>query len=142
MLEWSNSTTLVVDQLCLGLALVLITIWSTLLAHSGCARASMPRCVGKELADRAVAGLCVYWCSIERASVREFLCTPKFRCFIVCSMQFCSVDSIRSVQYCGVATAHDHDLLRVACACEYLYMRDNAYKFWPYSFKLIGPYLE
>ena len=29
-----------------------------------------------------------------------------------------------------------------ACACGYLYMRDNAYKFWPYSFKLIGPYLE
>ena len=55
---------------------------STLLARSGCSRASMPRCMGKELADRAVARLCVYWCSIERASVRKFMCTPKFRCFI------------------------------------------------------------
>ena len=73
MLEWLNSTTLVVDQLRLGLALVLITLWSTLLARSGCSRASKPRCVGRKLADRAVARLCVYWCSIERASVREFM---------------------------------------------------------------------
>ena len=40
---------------------------------SGCPRAALPRSVGKGLADRAVAGLCVYWCSIERASVREFM---------------------------------------------------------------------
>ena len=57
----------------LALALVLITIRSTLLGCSGCSRAALPRSVGKGLADRAVAGLCVYWCSRERASVREFM---------------------------------------------------------------------
>ena len=41
----------------------------------------MPRCVGKELADRAVAGLCVYWCLIEHASVREFMLKTRYRCF-------------------------------------------------------------
>ena len=41
----------------------------------------MPRSMGKGLADRAVAGLCVYWCSIERASVREFMLKTRCRCF-------------------------------------------------------------
>ena len=64
---------MLVDQVRLALALVLITIRSTLLVVSGCSRAALPRSVGKGLADRALAGLCVYWCSIERASVREFM---------------------------------------------------------------------
>ena len=53
--------------------MVLITIRSTLVIVRGCSRAVLPRSVGKGLADRAEAGLCVYWCSIERASVREFM---------------------------------------------------------------------
>ena len=38
----------------------------------------MPLSVGKGVADRAMAGLCVYWRSIERASVREFM--VRLRC--------------------------------------------------------------
>ena len=48
-------------------------IRSTPLRSSGCSRAAMPRSVGKSLADRDGVWLCVYWCSIERASVREFM---------------------------------------------------------------------
>ena len=33
----------------------------------------MPRSVGKGLAGRDGVWLCVYWCSIERAGVREFM---------------------------------------------------------------------
>ena len=49
--------------------------------RSGCSRAALPLSVGKGLADRAVAGLCVYWCSIERASVREFMLVVATRWF-------------------------------------------------------------
>ena len=49
--------------------------------RSGCSRAALPLSVGKGLADRAVAGLCVYWCSIERASVREFMVRLRCVCF-------------------------------------------------------------
>ena len=48
-------------------------IRSTPLRSSGCSRAAMPRSVGKGLADRDGVWPCVYWCSIERASVREFM---------------------------------------------------------------------
>ena len=44
--------------------------------HLEVADARAPRCLvvrAKGLADRAGVWLCVYWCSIERASVREFM---------------------------------------------------------------------
>ena len=41
----------------------------------------MPRSVDKGLADRAGVWLCVYWCSSERASVREFMVKTRFLCF-------------------------------------------------------------
>ena len=54
-------------------------IRSTPLRSSGCSRAAMPRSVGKGLADRDGVWLCVYWCSIERASVREFMVVRAMR---------------------------------------------------------------
>ena len=86
-----------------------------LLSHSRCSHATLPRSVGKGLADRAVAGLCVYWCSIERAGVREFMLLDQVLLLLRLqhSMQFCVLNQYEPMwehAYVCEAAIHDQDL--------------------------------